>query len=154
MRFTGAVCLFVSLGTAGTAVAADRFYAGSWTFTTAVVAPWADPQGKPDDTERARLMGKAIVLKAREISGPRPFACAKPQYKVTAYGPDMIFQGAFNEMQRTDKKVDPKALAASLGFSGSPIKTLETGCEIDLHYVDDTTAEVALNNYVYTLKKH
>lgn len=31
---------------------------------------------------------------------------------------------------------------------------LETGCEIDLHYVNDTTAEVALNNYVYTLKKH
>lgn len=112
MRFTGTVCLLVSLGTAGTAVAAGPFYAGSWTFTTAVVAPWADPQRKPDDTERARLMGKAIVLKAREISGPRPFACAKPQYKVTAYGPDMIFQGAFDEMQRTEMKVDPKALAA------------------------------------------
>ncbi|MBR0864188.1 hypothetical protein JQ614_04920 [Bradyrhizobium diazoefficiens] len=118
-----------------------------------MVAPWADPQRKPDDTERARLMGKTVVLKAKEISGPRPFACAKPQYKVTDYGPDMIFQGAFDEMRRADKKADPKALAASLGFAGAPIRTLETGCEIDVHFVDDTTAEVGLNNYVYTLKK-
>ncbi|MDH2353115.1 hypothetical protein QCM80_21000 [Bradyrhizobium sp. SSUT112] len=65
----------------------------------------------------------------------------------------MIFQGAFDEMQRADRKVDPKALAASLGFTAAPIRTLETGCEIDVHFVDDTTAEVGLNNYVYTLKK-
>ena len=68
-------------------------------------------------------------------------------------GADMIFQGAFDEMQRASKKADPKALAASLGFSGSKIKTLETGCEIDLHFVDDSTAEAGLNDYVYTLKK-
>lgn len=154
MKFTGAVCLFVSLGAADTAVAADPFYIGNWTFTAAGVAPWADPRRKPDGTEQARLMGKAVAFKAREISGPRPFACAKPQYKVTDYGPDMIFQGAFDEMQRADRKVDPKALATTLGFTATPIRTLETGCEIDVHFVDDTTAEVGLNNYVYTLKKH
>ncbi|MGY8633179.1 hypothetical protein RAD15_11950 [Bradyrhizobium sp. 14AA] len=157
MKFTGAVCLVVSLvaslGAAGAVAAADPFYIGSWTFTAAVVAPWADPQRKPDGTERAQLMGKAVVFKTREISGPRPFACAKPQYKVVDYGPDMIFQGALDEMRRADKKVDPKALATSLGFSNPPIRTLETGCEIDVHFVDDTTAEVGLNNYVYTLKK-
>ncbi|WP_456843264.1 hypothetical protein [Bradyrhizobium sp. USDA 4486] len=88
--------------------------------------PWSDPQRKPDDTERTRLMGKAVGLKAKERSGPRPFACAKPRYKVTCYTHDMIFQTAFDEMQL---------------------------CEIDVHSVDDTTAEVGLNNYVYTLKK-
>jgi len=67
---------------------------------------------------------------------------------VTDYGPDMIFQ-----MQHADKKADPRALAISLGFAGGPIKTLETGCEIDVHFIDDTTAEIGLNNYVYTLKK-
>jgi len=153
MKFASTVCLFVSLGMAGSAVATDPFYVGSWTFTTAVVAPWADPQRKPDSAERTRLMSKTVVLGAREISGPRPFACAKPQYKVTDYGPDMLFQGAFDEMQRADKKADPKALAASLGFTGARIRTLETGCEIDVHCVDDATAEVGLNDYVYTLKK-
>jgi hypothetical protein len=152
MKFAGIIGLAVALGTAGFA-AADPFYLGSWTFTAAVAAPWADPQRKPDDAERGRLMGQTVVLKAREISGPRPFACAKPRYKVTDYGPDMIFQGAFDEMQRADKKVDPGALAASLGFTGSRIRTLETGCEIDIHFVNDTTAEIGLNDYVYTLKR-
>ncbi|MBR1130178.1 hypothetical protein [Bradyrhizobium iriomotense] len=153
MKLAGTVCLLVCVGAAGTAAAADPFYIGTWTFTAAAVAPWADSLRKPDGAERERLMGKAVVLKAKEISGPRPFVCAKPQYKVADYGPDMIFQGAFDEMQRVDKKADPKALAVSLGFAGTSIKTLETGCEIDVHFVDDTTAEVGLNNYVYTLKK-
>jgi hypothetical protein len=153
MKLISTVFLFASLSLAGPAVAADPFYVGSWTFTTAVVAPWADPQRKPDDAERARLMGKTLVLKSREITGPRPFSCAKPQYKVTNYGPDMLFQGAFDEIQRAGKKADPKALAASLGFTGPRIRTLETGCEIDFHFVDDATARIGLNNYVYTLKK-
>lgn len=153
MKFTSTIGFVASLGMIGPAVAADAFYVGSWTLTAAVVAPWADLHRKPDDAERARLMGKTVVLRSREITGPRPFACAKPQYKVTDYGPDMLFQGAFEEMQRTDSKADPKALAASLGFAGSRIRTLETGCEIDVHFVDDATAEIGLNDYVYTLKK-
>lgn len=98
-------------------------------------------------------MGKTVALKTREISGPRPFSCAKPHYKVTDYGPDMLFQGAFDEMYSADKTVDPKALAASLGFIGAHIRTPETGCEVDLHFVDDTTAEIGFNDYEYTLKK-
>jgi hypothetical protein len=153
MKLTCAVCLFASLGLVGPAISADPFYVGSWTLTTAVVAPWADAHRKPDDAERTRLIGKTVVLKTREISGPHPFACAKPQYKVTDYGPEMIFQGAFDEMRHGDTKADPKVLAASLGFTGPHIRTLETGCEIDVHFLDDTTAEIGLNDYVYTLRK-
>ncbi|OAF18480.1 hypothetical protein [Bradyrhizobium neotropicale] len=153
MKLIVTLCIVASLGVPGTAMAADPFYLGSWTVTTAVVAPWADPHRKPDGSEQARLMGKALAIKVKEISGPRPLACAKPQYKVTDYGPDMIFQGAFDEMRRAGKKADPKALAASLGFVGGKIKTLETGCEIEFHFVDDATAEIGLNDYVYTLKK-
>ena len=65
----------------------------------------------------------------------------------------MIFQGAFEEMQSKNKSVDPAKLAASLGFAAGNIKTLETGCEIDFHFVDTTTAEIGLNDNVYTLKK-
>ena len=153
MKFASFACSFAFLGMAGPAAAADPFYLGSWTLTAAVVAPWAEPHRKPDDAERVRLLGKTVVLKSREISGPHPFACARPQYKVTDYGPEMLFQGAFDEMLHADKKTDPKALAASLGFTGARVRTLETGCEIDVHFVDDATAEVGLNDYVYTLKK-
>src|SRR4051794_26517757 len=154
MKFAGTVvCLLVSVGAAGTAAAADPFYIGGWIVTAAVAAPWADPQRKPDGTERARLMGKAVVLKAKEISGPRPFACAKPQYKVIDYGPDMIFQGAFDEMQHADKKADPKALPSPLGFAGGPKKPREPGGEIDFLSADKTPAKIGLNNYVYTLTR-
>ena len=153
MKFAGLVCVVASFAVVDAAHAADPFYVGSWTVATAVVAPWADAHRKPDSAEQARQLGKTVVFKAKEIAGPRPFACARPQYKVTDYGADMIFQGAFDEMQHSSKKADPKALAASLGFTGAKIRTLETGCEIDFHFVDDTTAEAGLNNYVYTLKK-
>jgi hypothetical protein len=43
--------------------------------------------------------------------------------------------------------------AASLGFAAGSIQTLETGCEIDFHFVDAATAEIGLNDNVYTLKK-
>ena len=133
--------------------AADLFYIGKWKLTGAVVAPWADPKQKPDRAEQSRLIGKTIVFKAREIAGPPPFACKTPRYKESDYAADMIFQGAFGEMQLKNKSVDPGKLAASLGFAGTSIKTLETGCEIDFHFVDAATAEIGLNDNVYTLKK-
>ena len=138
---------------ATSAQAADAFYLGTWKLSDAVVAPWADPKHKPDGAEKARLIGKTVVLGARQISGPNPLACASPHYKVSDFTADMIFQGAFGEMQSGNKSVDPGKIAASLGFSGASIKTLETGCEIDFHFVDAATAEIGLNDFVYTLKK-
>jgi GcrA cell cycle regulator len=82
-----------------------------------------------------------------------PLACTSPHYKVSDFTADMLFQGALGEMQASNKAIDPNKLAASLGFSGNRIKTLEPGCEIDFHFVDATTAEIGLNDHVYTLKK-
>jgi hypothetical protein len=148
----GSVCLTV-LMMAMPARAVDATYLGTWKLTGAVVAPWADAKLKPDATEKVRLIGKSVVLAPKAITGPSPFACAAPHYTVSNLVADMIFQGAFGEMQSSNKAADPNEIAASLGFSGTSIKTLETGCEIDFHFVDATTAEIGLNNYVYTLKK-
>jgi hypothetical protein len=148
---SGFACVLVLLTTG--AAQADNFYLGTWKLTSAVVAPWADAKRKPDETEKARLIGKSVVLAPKAISGPSPLACASPRYKISDVGPDMLFQGAFDEMKASNRSVDPGKLAASLGFSGNRIKTLETGCEIDFHFVDATTAEIGLNDHVYTLKK-
>ena len=75
--------------------------------------------------------GKTIAFKAKEIAGPRPFACTTPHYKISDFTADLIFQGAFEQMQSNNKSVDPNKIAASLGFLGNSIRTLETGCEID-----------------------
>ena len=138
------------------AAGADPFYIGTWKITSAVAAPWV--QGKPydDDTaEMKSLTGKSVVIKAGEIIGPKITTCKGPKYRMVDFPANILFQGGFEEMQRKDKTVDPDKLAAKLGFHGKKFKTLETGCanELDYHFVDETTAEFALNNYIYTLKK-
>jgi hypothetical protein len=134
--------------------AAEPSYIGKWKFTGAVVAPWADAKvRKPDEKERARLLGKAVTIGPKAIAGPPPFPCKGARYAIKDYTANLLFQGAFEEMQSKDKSVDPGKLAASLGFKGASFKTLETGCEFDFHFVDEGTAEVGLNDYVYTLKK-
>ena len=134
--------------------AAEPSYIGKWTFTGAVVAPWADAKvRKPDEKERARLLGKILAFDAKAIAGPQPFVCKGAHYAMKDYPADMLFQGAFDEMRSKDKSVDPGKLAAALGFKGASFKTLETGCEFDFHFIDERTAEVGLNDYVYTLTK-
>ncbi len=147
-------CLaLIGAGMAVAAIAADASYLGTWKVSGATAAPWAGTQLKSDGAEQARLIGNAVIFKAREIAGPAPFACKAPHYKEKNYTADMIFQGAFGEMKSKDNSVDPNKIAASLGFAGKAIKTVETGCEIEFHFVDATTAEIGLNNSVYTLKK-
>lgn len=150
------VACFVTIIVAATgsaAKAADTFYIGTWKLSGAAVAPWADPKQKPDSAEPSRLIGKTIVFQAKQIAGPAPFACKTPHYRESDFTADMLFQGAFEEMQSKNKSIDPGKLATSLGFTGKTIKALETGCEIDFHFVDAATAEIGLNDYVYTLKK-
>ncbi len=129
------------------------FYLGTWKLDSAVVAPWADPHGKPDESEKNALIGKTVMLAPAAISGPKVFACKGPHYKLSDFTADMLFQGAFEDMHDKDKKAEPRKLAASLGFTGASVKTLETGCEIDWHFVDAATAKIGLDDYVYTLKK-
>ena len=153
---TFAVVGFVVGSPAGMPVpasAADAFYLGAWSISAAVLAPWADAGQTPDAAEKAHLLGKVVTFKAKEITGPAPFSCKGPHYRISDFTSDLLFQGAFEEMQSKDKAVDPNKLAASLGFTSHHIKTLETGCEIDFHFVDTSTAEIGLNNYVYTLRK-
>ena len=133
---------------------AETPFIGNWNIASAVVAPWADlQQRKPDEKERARLIGKTITISAKAIAGPLPFPCKGAHYAIKDYTADLLFQGAFEEMRSKDKSVNPNKLAASLGFKGTNFKTLETGCEFDFHFVDARTAEVSLNDYIYTLKK-
>jgi hypothetical protein len=147
------LCVVLSLASA--ALAADPFYLGAWKIESAAVAPWADGARKPDQVEMKSLVGRTIVIRAGEIIGPRQLACKGPKYVVKDYPADMLFQGAFGEMQRRDKSVNPGKIADSLGFHGSSWKTVETGCgnELDFHFLDPTTFAFGLNDYVYKLKK-
>lgn len=137
------------------AFAADPFYLGAWKISSAVVAPWWVSPGQPDAAESKTFVGKTVVIKPAEIVGPGLLACKGPKYKVVTVPAEGLFQGAFDEMRRHDKSVDPLRMAAKVGFRGTSWKSLQTGCanELDFHFVDPNTAEFGLNNYVYTLKK-
>jgi hypothetical protein len=155
MRDVAVTCFLACIGAAMAvaAIAADATYLGTWKVTGATKAPWADRAQKAGNAEQTSLIGKSVVFKGREIAGPEPLACKAAHYSEKNYSANMIFQGAFEEMKSKDKSVDPNQIAASLGFTGSFIKTVETGCEIDFHFVNATTAEIGLNNTVYRLKK-
>jgi hypothetical protein len=152
MRKLTAAAALASL-LAAPALAAPPSYLGAWRITSAVTAPWADPAHPPDAHERARLIGKTVTLSSRAIAGPQPFACQSPHYAMKSYSADMLFEGQFGEMQSAHPKVRPLALARQLGFKGSAFETLETGCDIDWHFVDPNTAEIGLDDWVFTLKK-
>ena len=136
---------------------AEPFYMGTWKVASAVVAPWwDDPLQKPDPSESKMLVGKTVTFEARRIAGPQPLMCNDLKYRVRNYPAGFLFQGQFGEMHLRDKTVDAAKVAASVGFSkGKLWKTVETGCanELDYHFIDDTTAAIGLNNYIYILKK-
>ena len=136
------------------ASAADPFYIGSWKFSSAVVAPWAAPAArKPNRAERDALLGKTVSIRPKEIAGPRVFACQRPNYRLKEYPATDLFEGAFGEMRERDPALDPNRLASGLGFKGKSFTTLETGCEFDWHFVDQTTVKIGYDDWVYTLKK-
>ena len=137
------------------AMAADPPFLGTWKIATAVEAPWAEPNQRPDPAEMKSLVGNTMVFGPRAIAGPGILACQGPRYKLVDIPADGLFQGAFDEMHRRDLSVDPLKLAQKLGFRGSHWKSLQTGCsnELDFHFVDPTTAEFGLNDWVYTIRK-
>ncbi len=128
-------------------------YLGVWKFASAVPAPWAPSPNKVDSAEVKELVGKTVTFAPKAITGPKVFVCKGPHYKLSDFSADMLFEGQFGEMHDADHTEDPLQLAHSLGFTGTSFKTLETGCEIDWHFVDPRTVEIGLNNFVYTLKK-
>ena len=135
--------------------AGDAFYLGTWKIDSAVLAPWADAVHKEDAAEMKTLVGKTVVIAAKEIAGPRQVACKGPKYKVEEVPAEGLYQGAFDEMHRKDVKADPQKLAEKVGFNGKTSKSLQTGCgnELDFHFIDRNTTTFGLNNYVYYLKR-
>jgi len=134
---------------------ADPFYLGTWRIASAVVAPWTDPKFPPDEAAKKSYVGKTMTIEARQISGPGLLPCKGPNYRVVEVPAEGLFQGAFDEMHRRNPSADALELAHKVGFRGSSWKSLQTGCanELDFHFVDPSTAEFGLNDWVFTMRK-
>ena len=138
------LCAVIPISSAGAAPHSP--YLGRWFIAGASPAPWSvagDPATAPVP---APIVGKAIVYERSRIAGPRLLACRRPNYQLRQVPPEGLFQGGLTA---------PAAQAAALGFRGTSIPTLQTGCagSIDFHFVDQSTALFALDNMVYTMRK-
>lgn len=144
------LCLRVA--TYATADRAAPRYLGAWTLTAAADAPWA--QHPAGTAARSGLIGRTVVLRAEVIEGPAPFACRAPRYDMRDVAAPRIFQGAFAKMQSRRGATDAdEDLAAALGFAGPSVRTLKTGCGIDIYFVDASTARIARDDTLYTLRR-
>ena len=155
MRVFCLLVFFAALGLRvvayATADAADPAYIGTWQFTGAVPAPWTGAHRAPANAAHAHFLGKAIVFSAKAVAGPAPFACRAPRYALTDVTAGQLFGGAVGKMRVHDKT--PDRIAAGLGFTRAPVRTLDTGCAFAFYFVDGSTAQVGLDGFVYTLKK-
>jgi hypothetical protein len=154
--------MFAALGlrmvTYATADGANPHYLGSWKLTGATTAPWVDAGRAPDQAARVSpvdqsLVGQTLAFKEAAIAGPAPLACRRAHYRFRDVAAAKIFRGAFEEMQAADRQADPEEMAAAFGYLGPSVKALETGCDVALYFVDASTAYIALNDTIYTLKK-
>ncbi len=138
------------------AKAEDAFYLGAWKITGAAPGPWIKSDAELFPDEMKSLVGQTITIKSDAIEGPGGFPCKGPKYEVMEGGPDMLFQGAFGEMQSQNAANDPQKLAEKVGFTGKQYRTVMTGCEfaVDFSFGEDKdTAMFALDNAVYTLQR-
>jgi hypothetical protein len=136
-----------------TAEGANPPYLGAWTLADAAAAPWSDRSQQPEPAERGRLLGQTVEFRPDAVTGPPPFACAAPHYRFRDVTAAALFHGAFGAMAASDRSRDPDLSASALGFVGPTIKTLETGCNVAIHFVDAATAQVSVSNVIFTLRK-
>ncbi len=139
-----ALIVVVAALLAAPAVAQTKPTTGDFVISGSQLAPWADAKSKIMGDELRTLQGKGVAFRPKGIAAPAPLGCKGARYKFVAYEPEGLFQGTLTA---------PKKQAAALGFVGEKIWTLETGCEIDFHFVDPDHALFGLNDMVYTITR-
>lgn len=123
---------------------------GTWTTAMAQVAPWWDQQGAAPEMN-SDFQNTPIVFAAGSSTGPDIVTCAKPVYAVNIVRAPALFEGNLP---------DPQTDAATLGFSGPDISTLNLSCtgngvdvSLDFAMADETTILLGLDNMIYTLNR-
>jgi hypothetical protein len=156
VRVAGLVAILCA-ASLSSASADDAFYTGKWKIADAKPAPWVLPSDQLDPGEPKALIGKTIAITAKEITGPGDFPCKDPQYQVLEGGPEMLYQGSFENMHAVDPSADMLKLAAQSGFTNDThFRTVVTGCEYEVDFsfgASNDVARFALNNYIYTLQR-
>ena len=125
-------------------LSAQGVFAGRWTIQSGQIAPWVPDSAKKNFVPTARLLKSTISFGRKGVVAPPPLNCREAEFAVVDAPLENLFEGGLT---------DPQAQAAALGFTGSIVKTLVPGCEIEYHLVDKHTALFALDNIIYTMTR-
>jgi hypothetical protein len=132
---------------------AQEVFAGPWDVVKAEDAPWlaTRPELKPHPAPALRHA--RIIFRADRVVAPTWMGCGAPRYEMMSLGFGALFEGGLFDPDHGLN--DPKGLALKLGFTKEPVTSMLTGCsELLFHLVDQDTAMFALDNVLYTLKRH
>ncbi len=143
---------FASVAATATGAPAEMSLLGTWEIVEAQPAPWAGASQRAAlAAEGKRQLKLLITFTPKEVvSRNRAIACRRAAYEPTDYEADAIFQGNLPEP-------NPTAAAQRLGFKKGEIPGVDlrcTGGQFSYHFRDRNTAMTALNNVIYTLKRH
>ncbi len=141
------------LGAVARPCAAQGAFAGNWDVVGQDPAPWVtnDPKAKPQ--AEVSLRKARLVFAADKVVAPTWMGCKKPKFEMMELGFDSLFEGGLSDSSHGLS--DPKKAALKLGFTKEPVPTMVTSCsELLFHLMDKDTIVFALNNMVYTLKRH
>jgi hypothetical protein len=142
-----ALMVFISPGALG----ADNPLLGRWQVTEAAVAPWATDKRAAPSSEARRLINMQIAFSAKGMkSGYATLNCSDASFEVRSDPPDVLFQAGLPEPNQAQ-------IAESMGFPRGDVPGVEVSCsagEFPFHFRDADTVMFALNDVIYTLKRH
>lgn len=144
------VCVLLAVQCLGSGAASAKSVSmlGTWTVKSDAPAPWMQSGDKPVASDEKALIGHHMVFSKTKVAQPSPplDPYCKPNYKVIDYTTEDLFQGGLT---------DPQKQAAALGFKGSTVPTVDTGCDgvAEFHFLDDDTVLFGLNNSIYRMER-
>ncbi len=148
---TVSTCLM--LGAFAHPCAAQGAFTGSWDVVAQDEAPWVAARKEPKPQPEPHLLKSQLVFAADKVVAPGWMGCKKAKYQVSDFSFDSLFEGGLSDPEHGLK--DPKKLALKMGFTKEPVPTMVNSCsELLFHMQDANTLVFALNNMVYTLKRH
>ena len=133
--------------------AAQGVFIGAWDVVAQDPAPWVTARQDRKAQAEPALRNAHIVFSADRVVAPLRMGCKKPKFEMMQLAFDSLFEGGLSDPGHGLN--DPKKLALKIGFTQEPVLSMVTSCsELLFHLVDPNTAVFALNNMVYTLRRH
>jgi hypothetical protein len=149
LALAGAAACWAISSMSSPAAAQERF-AGQWTVSRAVAAPWAsEPKDQSDAAEAQRLLGKQLSIGAHFFRAPEPLGCARPTYVFRNATADTLFEGSLS-VDGAGKSTDPVAAARALGVTQKTTRAMTASCsEVEFILVNPDTLLFGLNNRIF-----